>query len=212
MPTPRVDAARLRRQAVRRIFNAGRKTFFSIGSSRLHSIPDPANVQPIGCMMNTDRIEKKILLRAPQSRVWRAISDAAEFGTWFGMKFEGQFAPGALMRGVIVPTKVDPDVARKQKPYEGKPVEITIDRIEPESLFSFRWHPYAIEPGVDYSAEPTTLVAFTLAPLADGIELTVTESGFDSIPLDRRAKAFAANDGGWTLQMKNLEKYTSHAQ
>ena len=169
------------------------------------------NMQLRGCM-NTDRIEKKILLRAPQSRVWRAISDAAEFGTWFGMKFEGQFAPGALMRGVIAPTKVDPDVARKQKPYEGKPVEITIDKIEPESLFSFRWHPYAIEPGVDYSAEPTTLVAFTLAPLADGIELTVTESGFDSIPLERRAKAFAANDGGWTLQMKNLEKYTSHAQ
>ena len=159
--------------------------------------------------MNTDRIEKKILLRAPQSRVWRAISDAAKFGTGFGMKFEGQFAPGALMRGVIVPTKVDPDVAAKQKPYEGKPVEITIDRIEPESLFSFRWHPYAIEPATDYSGEPMTLVVFELGDQPDGTLITVVESGFDAIPIERRRKAFESNSEGWELQMAAIRDYAA---
>ena len=155
----------------------------------------------------TDRIEKKIWLRAPQSRVWRALTDAKEFGSWFGMKFDTGFAPGALVRGIIVPTTVDPAIAASQKPYEGHPFEITIDRIEPERLFSFRWHPFAIERGVDYSAEPTTLIEFTLEPAPGGILLTLTESGFDAIPLARRAKAFAANDGGWAHQMKLIEKY-----
>ena len=162
--------------------------------------------------MNTDRIEKKILLRAPLKRVWRALSDSSEFGTWFGMKFDGPFAPGASMRGVISPTKVDPEVAAAQKPYEGKPFEITIERMEPERLFSFRWHPNAVEPDVDYSAEPTTLVAFTLDKTVDGILLTVTESGFDQIPLERRAKAFTANEGGWSMVIQLIEKYLSHEQ
>src|SRR5881296_3870643 len=100
-------------------------------------------------VLNTDRIEKKILLHAPRARVWRALTDAKEFGTWFGVKFDGaRFSAGALVRGAIVPTKVDAEVANAQKPYEGMPFEITIDRIEPERLFSFRWHPYAIERGV----------------------------------------------------------------
>src|SRR5580700_10177413 len=110
----------------------------------------------------TDRIEKKILLRAPRSRVWRAIADAEAFGAWFGVRFDGPFAAGALLRGVITPTTVDAEVAAQQKPYAGAPFEITVDRIEPESRFSFRWHPFAIEPGVDYSGEPMTLVAFEL--------------------------------------------------
>src|SRR5713101_7631402 len=131
--------------------------------------------------MNADRIEKKILLRAPRKRVWRALSDSTEFGTWFGVKFDGPFAPGASMRGVIVTTAVNAEVANAQKPYEGMPFEITIERMEPERLFSFRWHPFAVEPGVDYSAEPTTLVAFTLEDVPDGVILTVTESGFDQI-------------------------------
>src|SRR5216684_1470053 len=143
--------------------------------------------------MNTDRIEKKILLRAPRKRVWHALSDSTEFGSWFGMKFDGPFAPGASMRGVIVPTAVNAEVAKAQKPHEGKAFEITIDQVEPERLFSFRWHPFAVEAGVDYSVEPATLVAFTLEEVADGVMLTVTESGFDRIPLARRAKAFAAN-------------------
>jgi uncharacterized protein YndB with AHSA1/START domain len=162
--------------------------------------------------MNTDRIEKKVLLRASRERVWRALADSTEFGTWIGMKFDGPFAPGACMRGVISPTTVDAEVANAQKEYEGMPFEITIERMEPERLFSFRWHPFAVERGVDYSAEPTTLVAFELEEATGGIMLTVTESGFDRIPLARRAKAFAANEGGWGMVVKLIEQYVRHAQ
>ena len=161
--------------------------------------------------MNTDRIEKKILLRAPRKRVWRALSDSTEFGTWFGMKFDLPFAPGAAVRGVIAPTTVDAEVAKAQKAHEGLPFEITIEQMEPERLFSFRWHPFAIERDVDYSAEPTTLVVFALEEAADGVLLTVTESGFDRIPLERRAKAFSANDQGWSMMVKVIEKYLVHA-
>jgi len=161
--------------------------------------------------MNTDRIQKKVLLRAPLKRVWRALADSTEFGTWFGMRFEGPFAPGARMPAVIVPTAVDAEVAKAQKPYEGIPFEITIEQMEPERLFSFRWHPGAVEPGVDYAAEPTTLVVFELEEVADGIMLTVTESGFDQIPLARRAKAFQANEGGWSMVMKLIEQHVRNA-
>jgi uncharacterized protein YndB with AHSA1/START domain len=157
--------------------------------------------------MSIDRIEKKILLRAPRKRVWRALTDSKEFGTWFGMKFDGPFAPGATMRGVIVPTQVNAEVAKAQKPYEGLPFEITIEKMEPERLFSFRWHPNAVERGVDYSGEPTTLIEFVLEEVAEGILLTVTESGFDRIPLARRAKAFTANEQGWGMVMKLIEEY-----
>ncbi len=157
--------------------------------------------------MSTDRIEKKVLLRAPLARVWRAISEAKEFGSWFGVRFDAPFTPGAKLRGVVVPTTVNEEVAKAQKPYEGKPFEITVEQMEPERLFSFRWHPYAMEPGIDYSLEPTTLVAFTLEKTVDGIMLTITESGFDQIPLARRAKAFSANEGGWSMQVKLIEAY-----
>ena len=157
--------------------------------------------------MSTDRIEKKILLRAPRKRVWRALSDSTEFGTWFGVKFEGPFTPGASMHGVIVTTQVNAEVASAQKPYEGLPFDITIEKMEPERLFSFRWHPFAIEPGVDYSAEPTTLVVFALEEVPGGVMLTVTESGFDQIPLARRAKAFTANEQGWGMVVKLVEEY-----
>jgi len=155
----------------------------------------------------TDRIEKKILLRAPRERVWGAISDARQFGTWFGVEFDGEFVAGARLTGKITPTKVDPEVAKSQQPYSGKAFEIEVDRIEPMRLLSFRWHPFAVEPGLDYSKEPATLVAFELEPAAGGTMLTITESGFDRIPLARRAKAFAANDQGWLAQTKLLEKY-----
>jgi uncharacterized protein YndB with AHSA1/START domain len=161
--------------------------------------------------MSTDRIEKKVLLRAPRKRVWRALADSGEFGSWFGMKFDGPFLPGARMRAVIVPTTVDADVARAQKEYEGLPFEITIERMEPERLFSFRWHPFAVERGVDYSREPTTLVVFTLEEAPNGVMLTVTESGFDRIPLARRAKAFTANEEGWAMVVKLIEKYLTDA-
>jgi uncharacterized protein YndB with AHSA1/START domain len=160
---------------------------------------------------NTDRIEKQVLLRAPRTRVWQALTDAREFGTWFGVKFDGPFTPGALLRGVIVPTRVDAEVAKAQQPYEGMPFEITVDRIEPERLFAFRWHPFAVERGVDYSREPTTLVVFALEDVPNGVMLTVTESGFDQVPLARRAKAFTANEGGWTMVMTLIEKHLAQA-
>ena len=156
---------------------------------------------------HTDRIEKKILLRAPRERVWGAVSDARQFGTWFGVEFDGEFVAGARLTGKITPTKVDPEVAKSQQPYSGKAFEIEVDRIEPMRLLSFRWHPFAVEPGLDYSKEPATLVAFELEPATGGTMLTITESGFDRIPLARRAKAFAANDQGWLAQTKLLEKY-----
>jgi uncharacterized protein YndB with AHSA1/START domain len=159
----------------------------------------------------TDRIEKKVLLRAPRARVWRALTDSKEFGQWFGAKFDGPFKPGAVASGVIAPTKADANVAKMQEPYAGMKVEITIDRIEPERLFSFRWHPFAIDPGVDYSKEPTTLIVFTLDDAKNGTLLTVTESGFDRIPLARRAQAFTANEQGWTMQMSLVEKYLANA-
>ncbi len=158
-------------------------------------------------MPDTDRIEKQILLRAPVQRVWRALADPVEFGRWFGIKFDGPFAPGASVRGVIVGTSANPEVAKLQKQHEGLPFEITIERMDPERLFSFRWHPHAIEPGVDYSAEPTTLVEFRLEHAAEGVLLMLVESGFDKIPLARRAQAFSANEGGWSIMVKVFEEY-----
>ncbi len=114
-----------------------------------------------------DRIEKKILLQAPRSRVWRALTDSSEFGHWFGVKFDGPFTPGRAMRGVMVGTRVDAAVAAAQQPYNGEPFEITIERIVPEHLFSFRWHP-STEKGADYSSEPTTLVEFALEEVSSG--------------------------------------------
>jgi len=158
-----------------------------------------------------DRIEKKILLRAPLGRVWRAVRDARQFGAWFGVDFDGPFVPGASMTGRIVPTTVDEEVAKLQQPHEGKAFEVTVDRIEPERIFSFRWHPFAIDPAVDYSSEPTTLVVFELEEVEGGTLLTITESGFDGIPLARRTQAFTANDGGWNHQTKLIEKYLAGA-
>ena len=157
--------------------------------------------------MNTDRIEKKILVHAQRSRVWRALADSQEFGAWFGMKFDAPFTPGATLRGVVVGTAVNVEVAKLQKTHAGLSFEITIEEMQPERRFSIRWHPNAVERGVDYSAEPTTLVAFTLEDAPGGVLVTVTESGFDRIPLARRAKALEANEGGWTIMMKVLGEY-----
>lgn len=162
--------------------------------------------------METDCIEKKILLRAPLKRVWRALADSKEFGTWFGVKFDAPFVPGARMHGVLVGTTVDPEIAKAQKQYEGAAFEMTIEQMEPERLFSFRWHPNAVDPGVDYSGEPPTLVAFALEEVAGGVMLTVTESGFDRIPLARRAKAFTANEGGWGIMVNIIAKYVADAK
>ena len=161
--------------------------------------------------MSSDRIEKKILLRATRSRVWRALTDSAEFGHWFGVRFEGPFQPGAPIRGIMVPTAVDAEVAKSQKPFEGKPFEFVIDRMEPESLFSFKWHPFGVEEGIDYSVEPMTLIEFVLEDRGAETMLTITESGFDQIPLSRRARAFQANEGGWTGVLRLIARHLSDA-
>ncbi len=148
--------------------------------------------------MSTDRIERTIVLRAPRSRVWRALARADEFGAWFGVALEGTFAPGAHLTGRIT----TPD-------FEHLTMEITVERVEPEQLLSYRWHPFAIEPDVDYSHEPTTLVEFHLEEVADGTQLTVMESGFDRIPLARRATAFRMNDQGWAEQLTRIERYVA---
>jgi uncharacterized protein YndB with AHSA1/START domain len=148
--------------------------------------------------MSKDRIEKEVVLRAPRSRVWRALTDAKEFGAWFGAKLQGGFAAGARVQGQItIPG------------YEHVTMDITIVSLEPERHFSWRWHPAAIEPGVDYSAEPTTLVEFHLEEIAGGTRLTVVESGFEGIPLARRAKAFEENEGGWTAQLQKIARHVS---
>jgi uncharacterized protein YndB with AHSA1/START domain len=143
----------------------------------------------------TDRIHKQITLRAAPARVWRAISNAREFGTWFGATLRDDFVPGATVRGSVA--------------YQGKELAVTfqIERVEPERLLSFRWHPYAVDPTVDYSKEPMTLVELAVAPAPEGTLLTVTESGFDKIPIERRAKAFEMNDGGWAAQLDNIARY-----
>jgi uncharacterized protein YndB with AHSA1/START domain len=146
----------------------------------------------------TDRIEKRILLRAPRSRVWRALTDAAEFGSWFGVKLESPFTPGATVRGRIT-----------HPGYDHLTMEVIVERVEPEEYFSYRWHPYAVDAKVDYSSEPTTLVEFRLDEAAHGTVLTIVESGFDRIPLARRAEAFRMNDGGWTAQAQNIERHVA---
>jgi uncharacterized protein YndB with AHSA1/START domain len=156
---------------------------------------------------STDRIEKSVLLRAPRERVWRAISDSKQFGRWFGVQFDGPFVAGASIVGKLVGTTVDAEVAKRQEQYKGVRFEFAVERVEPMRLFSFRWHPFAMDSSVDYSKEPSTLVVFQLEEAAGGTMLKVTESGFDQIPIERRAKAFAADEGGWAAQMKLIEKY-----
>jgi len=152
----------------------------------------------------TDQIQKIIVLNAPHERVWRAISDATQFGKWFGIRFDGAFVPGAAITGKLTRSVVDPDPPGK---YEGFAFDFKIEHIEPMRLFSYRWHPCALDPNVDYSSEPMTLVTFELEDAAGGTKLTITESGFDSIPLERRVAAFQANSGGWTDQVEFIEKY-----
>lgn len=151
-------------------------------------------------MSDTDRIEKTVVLRAPRTRVWRAISNAAEFGAWFGAVMEGAFVAGTTARGRIT-----------HPGYDHLTMEIHIERIDPERYFAFRWHPYAVDTAVDYSSEPTTLVEFTLAEAPGSTVLTIVESGFDRIPLPRRAEAFRMNEGGWTAQVVNIERHVSQS-
>jgi uncharacterized protein YndB with AHSA1/START domain len=148
---------------------------------------------------STDRIERKILLKAPRSRVWRALSDAKEFGDWFGVDFKGKaFVAGKPVQGKIT-----------YPGYEHLVMEVLVERVVPERLLSWRWHPAAIEPAVDYSQEPTTLVVFELEEGEGGTSLSVVESGFDKIPAERRATAFRMNASGWEEQMRNIENHVA---
>ena len=147
-------------------------------------------------MTNTDRIAKQILLRATPARVWRALTDPAEFGTWFQVKLDTGFAAGRRTTGRIT-----------HPGYEHVPFAVEVERMDAERLLAFRWHPFAIDPAVDYSQEPTTLVEFRLAEAEGGTLLTVVESGFDRIPAGRRDLAFRMNDGGWTAQMENVRRH-----
>jgi uncharacterized protein YndB with AHSA1/START domain len=155
------------------------------------------DAQAVQGTQSTDRIEKRVVVRASRSRVWRAIATAEEFGAWFGMTIDDVFAEGTTVRGRLT--------------YQGQEhvVEMLVERIQPERYFSYRWHPYAIDPAVDYSAEPTTLVEVTLEDTDGGTAVTIVESGFDRIPLSRRAEAFRMNERGWDGQIKNLTRYVS---
>ncbi|RNF83082.1 SRPBCC family protein [Montanilutibacter psychrotolerans] len=155
----------------------------------------------------TDRIEKQTLLHAPRERVWQAIRQPEQFGHWFGAEFDGDFAPGRHLSGRIVPTQVDPEVAKMQEPYRGAALELDVHRIEPERLLAFRWHPGVPDPAVDPAQQPTTLVEFALDDAPGGTLLTITESGFDRLPSDRRQEAYASNEGGWEKQLELIDKY-----
>ena len=144
----------------------------------------------------SDRIEKSILLKATRVRVWRALTDADEFGTWFRVKLEGKFAPGKRITGKIT-----------YPGYEHLTMDVTVERMDEPNLFSFRWHPHAVDPAADYSEEPTTLIEFKLEDAPGGTRLTVVESGFDRIPAERRAEAFFRNSEGWTIQVENIQRH-----
>ena len=144
----------------------------------------------------TDRVEKIVELKAPVSRVWKALTDHEEFGKWFRVKLDGPFAPGQVSRGHVT-----------YPGYEHLKWEAVVQKMESERLFSFTWHPYAVEPDHDYSGETPTLVEFTLQPTATGTRLSVVESGFDKLPAHRRDMAFRSNEDGWTIQMKNIAEY-----
>ena len=162
--------------------------------------------------MNTDRIEKQVVLRAPLDRVWRAISDSQEFGQWFGVRIDGPFVAGTSVHATITGTTVDEEVAELQRPHAGAEATWQIIAVEPPWRFAYRWHPFAVDAKVDYGNEPTTLVEFTLSETADGVLLKIVESGFDAIPEARRADAFEANSGGWAKQTELVRKYLSLSQ
>jgi uncharacterized protein YndB with AHSA1/START domain len=148
---------------------------------------------------STDRIERQVHIKAPRSKVWRALADAESFGDWFGVKLQGKrFVVGEPISGNIT-----------YPGYEHVVWNVMVERIEPERLLSFRWHPYAVDPTVDYSHEPTTLVVFELEETGDGTLLRLTESGFDKIPVERRQEAFRMNSGGWDQQMVNINTYVT---
>jgi uncharacterized protein YndB with AHSA1/START domain len=150
-------------------------------------------------MSSTDRIEKQLVLKAPQAKVWRALTDSEQFGTWFRVTLDGPFVAGKTVHGKIL-----------SPGYEHLQMEVAVEKVDAaRGYFAYRWHPYAVDPKVDYSTEPATLVEFQLTEVAGGTKLEVTESGFDKLPAHRRDEAFRMNTGGWEAQLKNIEKYVA---
>jgi uncharacterized protein YndB with AHSA1/START domain len=147
----------------------------------------------------TDRIERSIVINAPRPRVWRALSNAEEFGGWFGVKLDGKtFSPGQRVRGSFT-----------IKGHEDCMFDIVVERVEPEHLLSYHWHPYAVDPAIDYEKEQRTVVTFTLKDAGDGTLLTVVESGFDKVPPQRRLEAFRMNSRGWEAQLNNIQRHAT---
>lgn len=144
----------------------------------------------------TSSIERSVDMQAPIDRVWRALSDHREFGQWFGVALDGRFVAGEISTGHIT-----------TKGYEHIRWTAQVVAIDPPRRLAFTWHPYAIDPAADYSAEEPTLVEFRLDSRAGGTRLTVTESGFDEIPAYRRDEALRMNGNGWTIQMDNIRKH-----
>jgi uncharacterized protein YndB with AHSA1/START domain len=168
-------------------------------------------------MNMSDKIEKQVILRAPQSRVWKSITSANEFSAWFGINLEGEFTEGKTVTGTFSRVLNETTIMEYQKKNGVKPSKIrmpdknwvfcTVERIDPERYFSFRWIPYGIDAEADPKNEPTTLVEFHLEKAPEGTRLTIVESGFDRVPEHRRERAFRMNDGGWAAQSENIKKY-----
>ena len=150
--------------------------------------------------MNTDRIEKTTVLRVPRSRVWQALSNSKEFGRWFGMELDGEFKPHERLKGKITTPG-----------YEHLQADIAVERVEPEWLLAWRWHPGATEPSKDYSKEPTTLVSFVLSDVTGGTKLTITETGFENLPVTRRENAYRENESGWSGQIAAITRHLAEA-
>ena len=172
-------------------------------------------------MASSDRIEKRVTLRAPVSRVWMAIADAREFGQWFGVELDGPFIAGKTMTGTWNEGLSEAAIMDHQRSLGLRPSKVklpgrnavfgTVERIEPERYFSFRWVPYGIDAEADPQNEPTTLVEFRLEKVAEGTLLTIVESGFDRVPAHRRERAFRMNEGGWAAQAENVRKHVEGA-
>ncbi len=144
-------------------------------------------------MTNTDRIEKEIDLAASVERVWRALTDASEFGTWFRVELDGPFKVGGSVCGEITHPEC-----------KGTHMEVHVERMDERERFSFRWNPL---PDATGPRAPSTLVEFTLQARPGGTRLRIVESGFDQLPPDKRDEAFRLNDHGWTEQTENIRAH-----
>jgi uncharacterized protein YndB with AHSA1/START domain len=169
-------------------------------------------VTPLDEVHPTDRIYETITLRSSRGRAWLAISNAQEFGAWFGARFDGDFAPGVTLRGTLEPTTADPEYAARQARYAGLPIELTVEAIDPDHRVTFSWHPFAVGVDPDAAFEPTTRVTLELNGDQEGVVLTVTESGFRYLPAARRAWAYLAHEDGWEQRLLLVKKHVERAQ